>query len=155
MGMYVNFFMRHGEKFFPIGSYSCNHAIGHAFNNYAPYGKIRPITREALAQIEDECADMERECERRIYEKEEKIDLVTSFNNSVEEKFELVCDLEESIEELKQEQSDERMAQIFCMFLSNMIDEVRYEEIYNEIDPNAYLYVGIEIGNPTLNDIKE
>jgi hypothetical protein len=147
--------MRHGEKFFPIGSYNLNHAIGHAFNNYAPYEKIRPITREALAQIEDECADMERECERRIYEKEEKIDLVTSFNNSVEEKFELVCDLEESIEELKQEQSGERMAQIFCMFLSNMIDEIKYGENNKGIDPDAYLYVGIEIENPTLNDIKE
>lgn len=155
MSCYVNFFMRRGEKFFPIGSYSRNHNIFKAFDNYAPWEKIRPLTVAALEQIENECSQMKAECERRIEGKEKKKQLVASFNNSVEEKYEIICDLDDSIEELNQERADEEMAEHFCIFLENMIDEIRYGESNEGVDPNAYLYVGIEISNPTLNNIKE
>lgn len=155
MSYYVNFFMRRGEKFFPIGSYSRNHNIFKAFDNYAPWEKIRPLTVAALRQIGNECSQMKTECERRIEEKEKKKQLVASFNNSVEEKYEVICDLDDSIDELRQEHIEEEMTEHFCIFLEAMIDEIRYGESNEEIDPNAYLYVGIEIGNPTPNDIKE
>lgn len=155
MSMYINFFMRRDEKFFPIGSYSRNHNIFKAFDNYAPWEKIRPLTVVALRQIGNECSQMKTECEHRIEEKEKKKQLVASFNNSVEEKYEVICDLDDSIDELRQERAEEEMAEYFCIFLEAMIDEIRYGESNEEIDPNAYLYVGIEIGNPTPNDIKE
>ena len=55
----MNFFIRGGDNFYPIGTYSRSTAIYEMFSEYwvVPWEAITPITKFALADVEREVHD--------------------------------------------------------------------------------------------------
>lgn len=157
MSSYMSFFIG-GEdnKFYPIGSYSRNSAIYSMFDSMeiGPYEKIEAITEAKLNKVE---SFTERQINKWIKTKiqiEEKISLVKSLEGPIEERISIwdelkdeLCDCKTTIEELEEVKS-------FVWFLKEAITEVKWDDRFN-ITPENYLYAGIEIEYPTIDDIIE
>ena len=161
MSAYMNFFLRGEDRFYPIGTYSRNSAIYEIFEEYTmvPWEKIMPVTKNVLANLQHNINENIEGFQNRIKTTQEKIEHIKTMNNSVEEKMEClneeinwITDIEERIEELEKVKS-------FMNVLDDILQEAKdshyYEDKSRWLDENMYVYVGIEIGNPTVESIVE
>lgn len=152
MSSYLHFFLRDNDKFLPIGTYGRGSELYQAFNDAVPYAKIAPITNAVLDSIKDDLRSSiegSRAEERRI---EDRIQLISSFNNSVEEKIEALYNLDDYLVEAREDVEAKNLAMAFISFLYDILDEALYG--CEGIDPEAYIYAGIECGDPKIEDIK-
>lgn len=151
MSQYVSFFIRCGDKFCPLVTYSRNNKIFEIFG-VAPYEHITAVKQKYLAEYLHDL-DLElRELEERKRHYEEYKHLIATFNNSVEEK---ICELqlyEENILTVEEEIKENKYTSDLISFFSSIIDEVKYDKTLN-IDAENYLYCGKEIWNPKVGDI--
>ena len=152
MSQYMNFFIRIDDKFYKIEKFSRNHAIYQELDKYChiPYGKISLVTTEilqgAVAGIkEDKESDFQG-----IKKIKEEIQLIASMNNSVKEKLNALRCSKEILKEYEEGISDYDYAIDFCLFLYHIIENF-YDN--NEESIEKGLYVGIETGKPTVEDI--
>lgn len=137
------------NEFLPIGEFN----RGTEVYRYccAPYEKIKPLTNDSLNQI---ICDIEQgiECVKRgIQTDKDELELVVKMNNSIDEKMETLREIERSINENTYYLDDLKWACNYFAFLINIIDCIKFDDNY---DINNYIYVGEEIPNPTVNDIK-
>ena len=137
------------NEFLPIGEFN----RGTEVYRYccAPYEKIKPLTNDSLNQI---ICDIEQgiECVKRgIQTDKDELELVVKMNNSIDEKMETLREIERSIIENTYYLDDLKWACNYFAFLINIIDCIKFDDNY---DINNYIYVGEEIPNPTVNDIK-
>ena len=137
------------NEFLPIGEFN----RGTEVYRYccAPYEKIKPLTNDSLNQI---ICDIEQgiECVKRgIQADKDELELVVKMNNSIDEKMETLREIERSINENTYYLDDLKWACNYFAFLINIIDCIKFDDNY---DINNYIYVGEEIPNPTVNDIK-
>lgn len=153
MSMYMSFFLR-GEdnKFYPIGTYSRNTAIYEVFSecNLGPWEKIEPITEKGIDRVVTEVKNNISGFQNHISDYEKKIDLLTKMENSVEEKMEYIHEYTEYINDYKERIKELEYCKAFAYFISEIIEEYHWDNDKNE---EEYVYVGIEIGNPTEEDI--
>ena len=153
MSTYANFFIRRKDEFIPIADYSRNSFIFEVVQHYAPYEKIQAVPTRIAEQWIDEAEKQITECKNRIQQYQERIKLVSTFNNSVDEKMSVLRDYDEAVEELNCYIDEAITAREFFKFLAyQMIPAVQYNKDL-DIDYEHYIYVGIEIGRPTLEDI--
>lgn len=152
MSAYVDFFIRNKDDFIPIADYSRNSMIYSIVNNDVPYEKIRAITTQDINKFINVASEKIRECEQGIRKEKERIKLVATFDNSIEEKLEVIAQYEEGIEEYTQSIEECTYAKNFFSFLTELINVRRWEE-NSSVNINEYIYAGIEIGRPTVEDI--
>lgn len=161
MSAYINFYLRGGDHFYPIGTYSRSSAIYEMFEEYTmvPWEKIMPVTKNVLANVQRNINENIEGFRNHIKTTQETIECIKTMNNSVEEKMERlneeinwITDLEERIEELERVKS-------FISVLDDMLREAEgshyYEDKSRWLDENMYVYVGIEVGDPTIESIVE
>ena len=150
MSAYKYFFIKSNtNEFIPIGEFSRNTEV----YRYccAPYEKIKPLTIDNLNQI---ICNIERriECVKRgIQADKNKQALVFKMNNSLNEKMEILHEIDSSIDENINHLEELKLAINYFTFLINIVDCIKFDDNY---DINNYIYVGEEIPNPTVNDIK-
>ena len=149
MSSYMHFFIRKGNEFAPIATYGRSSCTYQAFKEFAPYEKIRPLTALQLGQVDEKLrADLESQYNRDAIV--ERINMISKFNNSVDEKLAAIEDEVSALKELEDEEKALKRARKFVSFLLDIIDEAHssqyYEDAAAHIDPNAYIYVGIECG---------
>lgn len=150
MSAYIQFFVRNENAFMPISIYSRNNTIYEYFDEYTPWGKIKPVTRGLLGKIRDNInEDLAATQKRYDYAKEMK-EWIATLNNSLEEKMEYIENAEELLSECRETIEQLTYIKHYLNFLDDIIESVKYEE---HIDHKNYLYVGIEVGNPTVDDI--
>ena len=150
MSAYIQFFIRNNDVFMPIGIYSRNNTIYQYFDEYTPWGKIKLVTRELLRKVRDNInEDLAATQKRYDYAKERK-EWIATLNNSLEEKMEYIESVEELLSECCETIEQLTYTKHYLNFLDDVIESVEYEE---HIDHKNYLYVGIEVGNPTVDDI--
>lgn len=158
MSAYVNFFIRVGDNFAPIGSFSRSTRVYRSFSGYAPWEKITVVTKDELDYIRSELKDSRAEYEDIMKALETKMAAVHSFDNSVEEKLNTLDDIMNEQAEIRDQIDEYNSALVYMGYLEDIIDEGRNGEYYDGykgiINPAAYLYVGIEIGCPTVADIE-
>jgi len=154
MSAYVDFFIRNKDDFISIADYSRNSMIYSIVNNDVPYEKIRAITTQDISRFINVAAEKIEEYNRKIYKGKEQIKFVATFNNSIEEKLEVIAQYEEGIEEYTQSIEEYNYAKNFFSFLIELIDARRWEK-NSSVNINEYIYAGIEIGRPTVEDICE
>ena len=154
MSAYVDFFIRNKDDVISIADYSRNSMIYSIVNNDVPYEKIRAITTQDISRFINVAAEKIRECEQGIREEKERIKLVATFNNNIEEKLEVIAQREGSIEEYTQSIEECTYAKNFFSFLTELINARRWEK-NSSVNINEYIYAGIEIGWPTVEDICE
>lgn len=150
MSAYIQFFVRNENTFMPISIYSRNNTVYKYFDEYTPWGKIKPVTRELLSKVRNDINEDLAVTQKRYDHAKEMKEWIATLNNSLEEKMEYIENTEEVLSECCEEIEQLTYAKHYLNFLDDVIESVEYED---NIDHKNYLYVGIEVGNPTVDDI--
>lgn len=160
MSAYMCFYIRANDKFYPIGTYSRSTMIYDIFEMCArvPWEKIVPIDRKQLEEIISYTSNFKKSVNRNIESIYEKIDFIQNCEADFEDKLENYGYCKETIEDYEEEIKELDWVINFADFLQSVIDDGEDTKFYDEIetiDPSKYVYAGIEIGCPTVEDIKE
>ena len=158
MSQYIHFFVRSTDRLLPIRTASRSSFIYHFFGDYAPYGKARALSIHELQNIREEINAQIDEWMRHIEEKRANLQLIASFNNSIEDKIEALEAARDSIRENEESVNEMKEALAFTYFLMDMYneaDDTKYEDETARLNPNKYLYFGIECGTPSIAEIEE
>ena len=152
MSAYMDFFVRHGDDFIPLGDFSRNSIIYPTMIDCVnvPWEKIIPLTLDNLHAAQTRAHKRNIDARGYIEILKDRIEEVKGFNNSVEEKLEQIEEYRDEIAEWRQEAEEARYAENYFYFLMDLI-----EAAHDDIDANKYIYAGIEIGRPTIEDIYE
>ena len=150
MSVYINFFVRHGDDFIPLGDFSRNSIVYQTMKDCTnvPWEKIIPLTLDNLQAAQIRVHKHSTNALDYINTLKDRIEEVKGFNNSVEEKLEQIEVYRGEIAEWQQEAEEARYAENYFYFLMDLI-----EAAHDDIDANKYIYAGIEIGRPTIEDI--
>lgn len=145
MSSYLNFFVRSkNSEFIQIASYSRNHYIYDAYG--APYEKIALVTLEHLQAAMDDLNNRKEMLEENIELAEEMIKYICSFpvenSTALESKMNAINEQQSLINEYKDDIKQVELARFHLSFIYNAID---LEE--------CKIYAGVEISNPTKEDI--
>lgn len=157
MSQYICFFVKtEDNKFYPIGSYSRSSAIYEMFddNEIGPWEKVEAITEKKLECVKRTTDGILNRWYERKRSIEEKLELVKSFNGSIEARIEMWDDLKDELFETESMINELKEVHSFIWFLEQMIYEMKWEDRYG-INENEYIYAGIEIGYPTVDDVVE
>ena len=158
MSQYIHFFVRSTDRLLPIRTTSRSSYIYHFFSDYAPYEKARALSMQDFQNIREEINTQIDEWTRRIEEDRTNLQLIASFNNSVEDKIEALESARDSIREHEESVNEMKEALAFTYFLMDMYneaDDTKYEDEKARLDPTKYLYFGIECGMPSIAEIEE
>ena len=146
MSEYAHFFIRHKDEFIPLGTYGRSTFTFDTVHHYAPWEKIKVVTTQVLDNFIQDTNEYIQECEKRRQNYEQRKQLITTFNNSIDEKMGVIHDCDEGIEELTDLINEAVDTRALLRFF-------RYRMITASDNPNDCLYVGLEISKPTLEDI--
>ena len=149
MSTYTNFFLRKGDMFIPVGSFSRNSSI-YRIANVGTWEKIAPLSRERLDNLIRAAGDEIRRIEKDVLSVREKIKEISMFNNSVEDKIKCIAEYERDLDMLDEELDKMSFAKNYFIFLSIAAENADGRE---GIDANKFVYAGLEIANPTLDDL--
>lgn len=152
MSAYIDFFIRRGDEFIPLGDYSRNSIIYRIANSYAMWEKVSPLSKAGIEQMITEAERQQRAYQESIAETKTRIAQLKDLSCTWNEALEYLDDYEEAIQEYEQDIKEARYAKHFFGFLIDIIETVQYAD-KKEYDYNNYIYVGIEIGHPTVKDI--
>ena len=152
MSTYIDFFIRRGDEFIPISDYSRNSIIYRIANSYAMWEKVSPLSKAGIEQMITEAERQQRAYQESIIEVKAKIAQLKDLSCTWNEALEYLDGYEEAIQEYEQDIKEARYAKHFFGFLIDIIETVQYAD-KKEYDYNNYIYVGIEIGHPTVKDI--
>ena len=150
MSAYIQFFIRNDEAFMPIGIYCRGSKIYEYFDDYTPWEKIKHVTQPLLDKIRDNVNDDILSFQERYDRAKEMKEYIAGINNSMDEKMEWIENIEATLGECCEEIKKAEYVKHYLNFLDDIIESVEYEK---HIDYKNYLYVGIEVGNPTVDDI--
>ncbi|MBQ2173562.1 MAG: hypothetical protein II453_00335 [Alphaproteobacteria bacterium] len=152
MSVYIDFFIRRGDDFIPLSDYSRNSIIYKIANSYAMWEKVSPLSKAGIEQMITEAERQQRAYQESIVEVKAKMAQLKDLSCTWNEALEYLDDYEEAIQEYEQDIKEARYAKHFFGFLIDIIETVEYAD-KKEYDYNNYIYVGIEIGHPTVKDI--
>ena len=159
MSSYINFFIRSDNRFLPLGNFSRSSEIYQRLNNDVPYEKLKALTYNKLNNVVNNIIEDAHKYNNRILKYKKEIELIATFNNSVEDKLEAINSIESTIEDIEESISELNFAQGWFDSLCKIIDRASEytDEDYNGlIDASKYIYAGIETPLvPTLADIKK
>ena len=115
----------------------------------APYEKVRKMTKAHLQEAIEIGSGYLQSITERKKKQEDTLQLISSFNNSVDEKMEAIYEHQEYLEEYDDSITEWEWTLNYLRVLLNMAENMSYEE------SKTGLYYGIEAGSPTLEDIVE
>jgi hypothetical protein len=144
MSAYIEFFLKRkdDEKFTCIGAFSRSHNLYEALNSYVPYENITRLTDNIYSCGKENLQNKIDEYKHTIkgYKKKYKI-LAKGGNFEEFEKY--IEDSERWIDEAKEELKWAKWA----------LERLEFIKELEEIDGDAEIYVGVEVGKPTVDDI--
>lgn len=158
MSCYTCFFIRRENDFVPIGSFSRNNTIARAFSDYhfeAPWEKISALDTKDIQEIIAGVMENKQFDLNTIDKYEKKIAEIKSMEASLSERMKMIDEYRGYIDEVREDYEDWDYAHSYLSFLLGILDEIRYSD-YGEdkkYDVDNYIYFGLEIGHPTVNDI--
>ena len=159
MSSYMHFFVRKNENFLPIACYSRSSAIYGAFSDFAPYEKVRPLTSGFVSEVLHEQTENLSKWKKRLEDSRKEMELIATFNNSVEDKMQAIYDARGSIEETEEIIEECEYTVAFCRFLLNILDEADSSKYYEDeklhLDAAHYLYYGVECGDDITSEMIE
>ena len=160
MSAYIEFFIRHENSFLPIATYSRSDVVYQHFSDYVPYEAIKGIDRDMLRDVMEGVNADKQYFANAIKSIEEDIEMVSKFNAPIDEKMEQIRTMKSWIRENEEMLHELQRVEYFVAFLSDIIEETEYGHLSpyepdRTVAPNGYVYVGIEVGMPTVDDIKE
>lgn len=143
MSQYLNIHLRDEDgKFHYLTSYSRSTPFYQAA--HAPYEKVREYTYNDFMEIEQEIEDMASHCDLAIRDRREALDFLKGCARPMDEVMEQFHDCQTSISELEYEKQD-------YLIWKNIVHAYAY--IADDIESDCAIYMGIEISEPTEDDI--
>lgn len=142
MSQYVNFFIRHDNILLPLADYSRSTSLYHIMND-APYEKLREYSYEELQLKVNELNTSKTAYLKQIDCYNNHITLICEMDNSIEDKLDMITSVDETIKDIQQEIDAIDRQAIELDFIANLIYQ------------GYFIYAGIEVGEPTLQDIVE
>ena len=145
MSAYIEFYLKIEDKFVPIATYSRSnilYEVGH--DSGVPWEKIRKLDRELFSDMTNELNIRINAYKMYIDENESRKSIIASMLNSIEDKIEALDKLQREIDEMKNSLSECETALTEFRFMSELENESTYP-----------VYIGIEVGEPTVDDIEE
>lgn len=142
MSQYVNFFLRRNNNFFILADYSRSTALYQVMND-APYEKMREYNYKELQLKISELNISKNALLKQIDHYNNRITLICKMDNSVEDKFDMIISIDETIKDIQQEIDAIDRQAIELDFIANLT----YQDYR--------IYAGIEVGEPTIQDIIE
>lgn len=155
MSAYMCFFLRgKDDHFYPLGSYGRSTAIYEIFDEarYSNWESISAITFKDIEVIRKENFSNAIGWKKLIKETENKIELIKSIEAPLDEKVDVIDRYSAELNGFKDKVDELAEVSSFCDFLETILEDIKYGD-YEDIDVNNYIYVGIEIGHPTVEDI--
>lgn len=146
MSSYIHFFVRVNDKFAPIGTYGRSTQIYAAFEQLAPWEKVRSLNFHLLDIAKANLPDKHSLLDS-ISSDRERIQLITTFNNDIDAKLDAIHELEAGIAEAEEFLREVENARSFIGFLYDILDEAQYSSGQLVLDAENYLYVGMECGD--------
>ena len=144
MSQYIYFYIRHNDEFLPILSMDSSNALYQTFANYVPYEQISAINYATFRSVEKELNEKITNHNKIIEKYRKENDTISSFNNSIGEKLEAIRTNLLAINKLQDEVDELYTALYYVYFMLMMLEEVTAKD---------YIYAGIEICSPTLDDV--
>lgn len=152
MSSYVNFYLKKDNVFCPLASFSRLTKYYQKFSPYLPYEKCVAITKDLLASIKNEVILDILMCNASIKEAEKMNEFLKNSNDPLESKVTFFLENNRSIRGEEMEKTDLENLSHFIDFLFIIIDEAEDYHGYS-INPEGYIYGGIECYDPTEEDI--
>ena len=151
MSQYVNFYVRVGDEFAPLGDFSRNSKVYKIASRYVPYGYMVPVTYSDLSEMLSECDDALKES--HLYEEEinAQLEFLHKDNAPLKEKLRGFAERQEVLAEIKQDNDEIYEAAGYFHVLMNVITSILYDD---EFDPDNYIYLGFEC-EPTIENIRK
>lgn len=158
MSCYTCFFIRRDKDFVPIGSFSRNNTVARAFNDYhfkVPWEKISALTANDIQEVIAGVMENKQFDLNSIDKYEKKIAEIKAMEASLSERMEMIDEYKGYIDEAREDYEEWDYAHSFLSFLLGILDEVRYRDYDEdkEYDVDNYIYFGLEIDRPTIEDI--
>lgn len=161
MSAYIQFFIRGGNVFYPIATHSRSTAIYEKFQDNFPnlWETIVPVTDELLNKVMIDVRASVDDFYKGIHSYDAEIEEVRKLENaSVDERMEFIHEYMEMKDVYRKRIEELEQCAFFIDILNDMLNEAedtKYYDTIETIDRNDYVYVGIEVGIPTVDMIKE
>lgn len=142
MSMYANFYLRRGECFIPIGSWSRNTYIYQDVSLYTgKFEKVKALSSQNIETILEGLMS-EKETRKKLKKEErKKYKILLNIGLSAEEIEIIYDDFQKNIDEINEEIKCLKDEINYIRFLLTIVDDSKYSEI---LDNNKLVYVGIE-----------
>lgn len=142
MSQYLNFFIRTGEdRYQQIANYSRNRVIYRTFDS-APYEQITRLTDSKIVNAIEELKAARDAYQKTMRDNDEQVAIQYRLC-SKDEFFDIYGQIQQTNKELKQDVEDCEKGLIELQFIHRM----------TKTPNNAIIYFGVEIYNPTDEDI--
>ena len=142
MSQYLNFFIKTGKnQYQQIASYSRNHVIYKAFDS-APYEQIRRLTESKIVNAIGELKAAKDTYQKTMRDNDEQVAIQYRLC-SKDEFFDVYGQIQQTNKELRQDVEE-------C---NNGILELQFIQRMTRVPNDAIIYFGVEIYNPTDEDI--
>lgn len=154
MSQYISFYVRSKkDEFIGLGDFSRNNLIYQLTDRaiVVPYEHIRALTSDDLRDMEDEATAERDLLNSRIAKYRSYITDIASFNNSLDEKMERVAEYQDLIDEATEQLRKVELTDSYFQFLDAIIET----NDFNGIPMDKCVYCGIEISDPTIDDIEK
>ena len=142
MSSYANFYLRRGECFIPIGSWSRNTSIYYCVSPYIRnFEKVRALSSQDIETILESLLEEKKALKKQKKNEKEKYKMLLNANLSTEEMKAIYDDFQANVNEIKEEIKYINGNINYMGFLLTIVDDSKYSEI---LDNNKLVYVGIE-----------
>lgn len=146
MSQYLCVYLRVGDKFAPIGTYSRSTIMYQVFNHF-PYENIRAVRPTDLTKIMSHLREIVEDYNKVLKKTLDSIDMIiNAANTPLEEKLETIDHYQDYAEEIKQIIQEAQDAMGIVSTYQDMIEAYHYSEAEEQFENDYfhYLYAGIE-----------
>lgn len=153
MSQYTHIFLEKQHTFIEVSCTSRNCALSEMFSDYAPWEKIRKVTYDDLQHIYDRYKGELSDWNQHRKDLEERIKVIATFNNTIDEKLDAWRDIDESLNETKETIDELESALNTVVLLKDVLYESQISSKYESTAP-VHVYAGTECGSDvTIEDI--
>lgn len=154
MSQYTHIFLEKQHTFIEVSCTSRNCALSEMFQDYAPWEKIREVTYDDLQHIYDRYKGELSDWNQHRKDLEERIKVIATFNNTIDEKLDAWRDIDESLNETKETIEELESALNTVVLLKDVLYESQISSKYESTAP-VHVYAGTECGSDvTVKDIE-
>lgn len=157
MSQYMHFYIKtNNDIYYPIGTFSRSDTRYEMFEDYARWEKVLPLTKGDIIEAIDTMEEHIKNLNEAAIAREKAIEFLKTVSCDLDEKmerfYEYYEDKEHTLEEIERQKSAIAFGKTLLFIVEEAEDDVNYssENYAYGIEPNHYIYVGLETGNPNI-----